>query len=256
MMLEWVWNTWEWFNSNGSWIWNKVEGAASLLTMAFTGYAAYAAAKAASATYHGVEATRQAAEAAIEANRINREAFVLDHRAWMLIESLTIDSPFTWSEAGGRVKIRFKLKNSGRSPATRVKIRAVIHPDIFHNPMDRYKEIANDQLSFSSQRTDTLFPGEEIVRVGNLILPASDIQAWDESVQRDFGQTIPLHPILIVCVTYELLIDKSKHQTGIIREFRRWRSDGQEGLIGPKFGDIPEQELRLASGLFSDRIAD
>lgn len=75
----------------------------------------------ADAAIAAVEEGQRTADAAIEANRINRDMFIRDQRAWLSISNFKIIDDLVWNDGSvATTKIRHDVKNVRRSPALNV----------------------------------------------------------------------------------------------------------------------------------------
>ncbi len=255
MISEWLAGAWTWLAQWMQASWDEVEGYISVLTMLFTGYAAYAAARAAKATFKGVEASRQAADAAIEANKINQASIVLDHRAWVKIEEIRVAGPLSWSERGLEIKIKYSLRNVGRSPAKNIALRGVIHADHTVRPAHRYRTVAKEHRLWQSEDEGIMFPGDSINLIWTHSLSKSDIEQCEHKVRDDFEIEGPVYLTidLLVCINYRIVIDNSIHQTG---EIVRISKPPGNIAFSRSLGDVSANELFIYRGIGSDRLAD
>jgi hypothetical protein len=84
-----------------------------------------------SAAQRSADAANRHARAAQDANRINREALITANRPWIKIEiDIPEDEPLIFTAEDIEVTINIRLKNIGRSPATRINVRIEFYPDL------------------------------------------------------------------------------------------------------------------------------
>jgi hypothetical protein len=106
-------------------------------TFIHTRRAAEAASAGTDAAIAAAKEAQRTADAAVEANKLNREAFIAEQRAWVALKEVQILSPLTWS--GKRVTATFSiiLRNTGRTLAT--SVRADVKISLDKDPMVVFK---------------------------------------------------------------------------------------------------------------------
>ena len=71
-----------------------------------------------------------------------------------------------------------------------------------------------------------------------------------------WSEQIAIQPVLIGCLDYGLSFENERHQTGFILQIHRLPNPSGFIAIGPAFGDIPQEQLRLAQWATGNIIAD
>ena len=111
------------------------------------------------------KAATKAAEAAIEANKLNQRILIADQRAWLAPKSIQIISSLTWNreQREGRISLLFQFRNTGRTPAKGAWIDAIIKINARRLDIDVYRELAaiarNRTLDFGY----TIFPEDDMI---------------------------------------------------------------------------------------------
>jgi hypothetical protein len=106
---------------------------------------------------------KESADAAINGNKLSREAIIADQRPWVSILSPVIESPLTWEEKGARTTMGVTIKNVGKSPAFDIAVRThqfVSGPDNYNLGAALTKfcaEVREKQL-LPTAKGDVLFP--------------------------------------------------------------------------------------------------
>lgn len=67
----------------------------------------------------GAAATLKAAEAAIEANKLNRDTMIADQRAWVVLKGAGLTAPIKWDDGKIIIQIAIYVKNAGKTVATK-----------------------------------------------------------------------------------------------------------------------------------------
>lgn len=135
--------------------------------------------------------------------RLSREAYVTDQRAWIAVK-LFPDGDARISEEHISMSVSLKISNLGKTPALDV------HTDITMMYFDRGDLDVRTQLKqFCDKKREFNIFGRP--------LPPGDFyfRKWGPSLERDKSKeysTVAL-PVIMGCVTYQILPDKSLHQT-------------------------------------------
>lgn len=147
---------------------------------------------------------RRSAEIGARANELNKQAFVTNQRAWLTTE-LTAQDDFLWrpSNLGGTVVV--KISNIGKTPAleAHTNIRMVLSSD---NVRDELKALCKESKRVTEFGRPVL-PGESYNRRWYPHVDGPVIAATLAPRQST------VMPIVIGCVTYQILPDKTLHQT-------------------------------------------
>jgi hypothetical protein len=209
----------------------------------------------------GTAAATQAAEAALEANKLNRDVFVAEQRAWVAIKNIKIASSLLWSDKQGNIAIQFAIENTGRTPAKYVWLEAGIDINGSHRAYASYRELTQrarqmgQTLGYAGERGYILFPGERITQGLGFVISEADLKA--QFGDRDgWSEEIAIFPTLFGCVRYELIFGGERRQTGFIMRILRVPDASEVIAIGPAFGDIPLEQLMLHREFVGDIIAD
>jgi hypothetical protein len=85
--------------------------------------------------------TREATNAAVEANRLTRQIYVAENRAWIEIEHVIATSPLTWNKETkeGRLTLNIAVKNTGKTLAKNVWISVDMSAS-FDDPLKGYRD--------------------------------------------------------------------------------------------------------------------
>lgn len=194
-----------------------------------------------------------------------RQDFEAQHRPW-IPPDIQLASGWTWTPAGdGRITLRFTLRNTGRSPATNVNVRAEIFPSGmgFPDPSAAQKRLSQSEqgapIAPGAGMGFTIFP--EIARQGigvTMSLSAADVEKarlWFKETYPD-GNYVGFTPIIIGCITYRFL--GVKHQTGFILELSRTdpMHPHSDFVLDPAGGNIPIERLRLLDYFGGSAVID
>ena len=117
----------------------------------------------------GADAANTHAQAAEEANIINREILIASNRPWVKV-GITIDRPLEYDEHGAILGIMYVLRNVGRTPATFVwpHARIVVNDpgeiDYTAIQQNLLREVHADRARFRRiQLGHTIFPDDEML---------------------------------------------------------------------------------------------
>ena len=217
-----------------------------------------------------LEATRKATEvairnsniaqsqaaAAIEANAVNRQAYISDQRPWIRLE-VEIGGPLTYELDEVFLGISCRMQNLGRSPA----IQASPHIELISLEPARFPP--HSLLQGAIDRAErsafgvTIFPNDtKTMRIGARL----NRKSFNRAKERG-------HLALVVSavVVYGSSLDKSVHRTAIQAHVRREKQIiSQSGSVTTKTyseipisdGNIPEHELRISESTLIPGRAD
>ena len=219
----------------------------------------------------GEEATKAtliAAKAAVEANKIQREAFIADQRAWLVIESSVVTSDLVWDreEKRGAFSVRTTIMNRGKTPA--VDARVETKSDAQWKPREEvYREVALAAAStYRSVETgqpvvlgNTLFPGGGTVFDSEVTITEDDFAAIRATLKVDldfWNKPCFVYVTVYFCVGYNLIYADKRHQTGCILRLDVLPDAQGSVAIGPYFGDTPKSRLRLVPDQINGMRAD
>jgi hypothetical protein len=110
------------------------------------------------------DSAKQAVDAAIESNRVGREALIEDQRPWVAIRGDPIIKSIERESDGWRVTLLLMIENTGRTPAHNVHTFAQIIPAVPRQNLElesAHAKLRNDALFFAAiWYGELLFPGE------------------------------------------------------------------------------------------------
>jgi hypothetical protein len=157
-------------------------------------------------------------KAVAEANEISQENLLAEHRAWLSVKA-TIQSHFRiYSISGiddddagaGSFEIGLEIQNIGKTRAFNVRADAEI---IFDHPFTAPRALK----SICSKNRGVVFDWASLVLAGVGCGDQLEMEMdFYQSELEHFGGCGFVSPITVGCVTYQILPDKSFHQTGFI----------------------------------------
>jgi hypothetical protein len=148
----------------------------------------------------------------------------------------------------GRVAFRFHVKNIGRTPAMGVWIESKVHIDFEIQPQHAYAALAARTRQRPLTLGYTIFPDEDMIQDVSLSISTDDLNTYFRKRGKDgWKEEIAVLPILIGCVDYGLVVEGERRQTGFIYRIDRNPAMSEVIAIGPAFGSVPLNQLRLTS---------
>ena len=178
--------------------------------------------------------------AAVEANKINREAMIAEHRPWIPARVQILGGIPCTPQGDWFISIQFSFENIGRNPA--------IHVDGYAEPfyvVDVDRDPISAQLAFSEKvRTapidigKTLFPGEKDSRTISFIIENERVNSSKEYFRKANPDSSVALVYIIGCVQYISLSDNKRHQSGFVRWLRVFGSNERTYEAWPNEGDI------------------
>jgi len=184
-------------------------------------------------------------------------------RPWIQVD-IAIGGPLYYNVNGANFNFLFRLKNTGRSPATNVVINGrVLAPaigvDKEFNPIAAQRKMSN---AMRAARLDpmgfVIFSGDSAVQQIGFNIPVEELKRITQRVEF-------ICPYLVGFVDYGYAADpRCHHQTGFLDEVRRSDRPRPEAAaknrstlaIFPDEGDIAEGDLRLYRSPFGGEYAD
>jgi hypothetical protein len=177
------------------------------------------------------------------------ETLRADQRPWVTYSDVRILGPLTFNEAGARVTLEFRLKNTGHSPAQRVGIWTTMFPQTSSRTPDlelkkycgRVRNRPPDPVGYGY----ALFPGDTLPP--QAISISIDRAEIDRALPGMFGRFIS--PFICGCIDYDFQPSEGRHQTRFA--FRLERVDesppnpGAHVAIEPGLRSIPASQLVL-----------
>jgi hypothetical protein len=188
--------------------------------------------------------TKESIAAVLAANEISQQRLIADQRAWLSVK-VTIQSHFRINsvrgledeDGWGSIEIGFEIQNIGKTPAFNVHADAEI---IFDHPFTAprvLKAICARNRGVTSDLASLVLPGDGCGNQLELEFEQSELEHFGG----EYGLVLPT---IVGCVTYQILPDKSFHQTGFI-----YYLTGGEGhpLHLPIYGSTLQGALLLSS---------
>lgn len=182
--------------------------------------------------------TKRTADAAIEANRLTREAFVLDQRPWIAVRRYGPDRPLTIDVNGCTIWGLFILENTGKTPALNVQVslEAQVLGWQFDLQQDQAR-VAERARTYARHGGSVLFPGQEepfrhgcsVTHEGIAARPSADI----------------IHLAAVGCVSYCSQVEDKVYSTPILFEVVRTFERGFTPMIKLPLEEIPAEQLRF-----------
>jgi hypothetical protein len=185
--------------------------------------------------------------AGVRQAELTQTALIGDQRAWIMvsmeIETLKFLDSGDKSAPGAEAWIRIKISNVGRTPA----LNATLHIALVGG--EKYFT-AIAARRFADQHQDCF--------TGRFVSPSDDyetetlVEASGAELYR-YGRAGEMKPLIVGCVTYQILQDSEIHQTGFVYNIQRcWTESGDLRIFGNEQEelDINEVEPVAAPGGF------
>jgi hypothetical protein len=181
-------------------------------------------------------ATIKAAQASVDANNLQRQTFIADQRAW-LTAVLHVSGDFFCGVGGASANVSVEITNVGKTPALEAvtSIEMIVGTKVDASDIRQIVREFCDRNRMVSRWGRLVLPGEAYLRPWSPGVDGADVQA-ELKTRRDNS----IFPIVIGCVTYQILPEKTLHQTA----FAYMIGIG-EGGIGASLGRIPGNVLKL-----------
>lgn len=190
--------------------------------------------------------TAKATTAAIEANRISREAYFADQRPWIAFDA-KLNGPITYGVNGCSISFEFTLSNVGKTPAMHTDVSYEIIHEWGDMDMAKHQRRISDRVAANNAEGygNTIFPGQVFPSSYGGMISREELErglALWQSRYNDSAYMISLH--LVGCVFYRSSITNAQHQTGFIRQV--YRTAPRLGFaFRPAEGDVPLENLVL-----------
>jgi hypothetical protein len=183
---------------------------------------------------------------------LGRRSLVLEHRPWVLIESVALVSDLRFSPEGARLEFTFVARNVGRTPARGVTFSPKLHIDWRVPAGQAQRDLAATLRGRPRTWGLTMFPSEQRTFRSDIGIGKEE---WERHFQ-DMNEVFPETPrveifslALIGSVAYGSLLGDEVHQTGFAFDIRRKQFVDHQGhpsvAIGPALGDVPQDDLEL-----------
>lgn len=208
----------------------------------------------------GAVATLKAAEAAIEANKLNRETMIAEQRAWVSLQDAKITKPIRWGDKGGRIEITLFLENIGKTVASRVWVTCKTHLNLYRNNaydlvVDEFRKERFRQMPIGIAIVPSVKPTPLTQDIGIEVSQIEELKGiFGDAMSDNFA--IPKINI-VGCITYQISYSKEIKQTIFILEILGKKgSDGKITIIAPGGSDIPQDNLIFRRDILRDMIMD
>jgi hypothetical protein len=200
--------------------------------------------------------SQASAKTAVLANKMAREAFEADQRAWMDIDGFAIEAPgLVWTDGSGRIALEVHAKNVGRTPAIEVWFDLRLHVDVTKSPL-----AVRDQMIAQGSALNgvghTIFPNKKFIQSVSVEIAAAAISEYAANMAASgagaFNTNI-LFPFVIGVLSYRPMPGMDRRHTAIIMHIKNGASD-----IGEAFraGDnVSHEAMKLARFPVGDMLA-
>ncbi|MDC7785393.1 hypothetical protein PQJ75_11470 [Rhodoplanes sp. TEM] len=205
------------------------------------------------------DAARSSRIAATEAKR-QADAALADQRAWLGLESveLTDANPLwfdsTGSERNWRLRVKYTVRNSGRSPAREFRLdwKAIVRAD------------NESHLKWRPTQDNVCDNVLVLANIGQaagdryMILPGATLSQWD-IIKIPIKQEAPFSADIVGCITYRTTIDEAPHQSGITFTLSAPGPSSKYDDIFPSIaiGDpkvVPKDKLQISRVFTAGRV--
>lgn len=152
---------------------------------------------------------------------LTQAALIGDQRAWIMV-SLNIESfrfgPIVDGAADAEAELIFRIQNVGRTPA----INATFNFELignFSTPATPIREFAETHNTCDEFDGRLISPGEDYTVERTAGAPGSELY--------QYGRRGLVAPLIVGCVTYQILQDGRIHQTAFAYGVERWDEDSR-----------------------------
>ena len=185
---------------------------------------------------------------------IMERQILADNRPWISVD-LNIASNLTFNSEGGRIVIRFTMKNVGASPAVGVVINAkfmLLSPHGGDVRGEQEKVCAGGRADLRPGETSsgaTIFPGQEKIFEMNYPISRADMErSWADTAQtHNIEPDTFIMPVFVGCASYRVTFEGKIHKTRFVSSIGR--SDpahsGARFALDASHGDVPIPALVL-----------
>jgi hypothetical protein len=202
------------------------------MTLAFTGWAAWAAGR--------------AATEAAKANVQSRETLITDQRPWVCLEKFEPATNLHWDDSQCFITLGAFMKNVDKSPALNVEVWVRLTTETSERALEREQIAFADEIRNSGKELNiTIFPSEttRFEAIGSLDTEMMKMQLASRHIP--WASNTAFNIFVLGCIDYYSEIGKRTHQTGFIYMIEN-RLAMDERVDPPRFrGAIPRDEVRL-----------
>jgi hypothetical protein len=126
---------------------------------------------------------------------------IADQRAWLAVSDLQLHDDVRFGRHGIDFHISVKITNFGKTPALAAHTNMEVITD-FAGSTEAIRKLAEKSKTERTYWSRMVFPGEFYRR------------RWGLTVELPTPPSNSVSPVVVGCVTYEILPDRSVHQTG------------------------------------------
>ncbi|MDQ5986140.1 MAG: hypothetical protein CSYNP_01859 [Syntrophus sp. SKADARSKE-3] len=195
-------------------------------------------------------AAKSSAISAEKSATVTEKIMVGINRPWLSIR-LQPGSGLKFDSNGGRITIRFWIKNIGNSPAVGITLNERI---ILNNPVNiqnmraKQKDVCDSGSNLHRSIGYMLFPGEEMTYDVSSPISKDDITEGKKEFYEAFKSHMnAINPVIVGCVRYGFTFDESRRRTSFMASLSRKdvKNPAASLLIDPNDGDVPPELIRL-----------
>jgi hypothetical protein len=176
--------------------------------------------------------------AGVRQAELTQAALIGDQRAWIMvsmeIESLRFLKSGDEGAPGAEADIRVKISNFGRTPALNATLHVALVGGEEHFTAMTARRFADEHQD--SFRGRFVSPREEY-----------EIETLVEASGADlyrYGRSGEMRPLIVGCITYQILQDGGIHQTGFVYNVQRtWTENGDLRIFGNEQEDLDINEI-------------
>lgn len=208
------------------------------------------------AAWEMVEDSRKTVKFSEKAADVSREALIATDRPWIKVE-VDICDALIFEESEISIKVRFTLRNIGRSPATNVSLVGELLPDA-QEAAYRAEELSRRGMTSGAILFlgigQVLFPDDAWISDDmTLDMPLSDFARRRLKVERVNAKPVNICPAILAGASYIIPGDKRLRYTYLPFEIRPAARD-VDGWDGSPCECWPE-DIELKKGLMTGRVS-
>lgn len=168
-----------------------------------------------------VEATKEAANAAIRGNELNRKTFISSQRPWVVVHKII---PSSALDLNSGLSFTFVVKNVGNSPGMNVDVSAIMHLPHSGDAHQAHRHLREVSANERKKRTAI-----EDISFGHLLVPQEEMEIAVRATNNpaEYQKAAAAHPfgeiiiLILGQVCYRFGIDESWHESGFMFSVRR-----------------------------------